>query len=255
MKSIISVLIGVFLVMNVGLSQEKALVDSKVSVLAKGQKDLPLFGVKKMGIGNNMELQLHPLFFFLDPHIGLKKYWGDRGGWHLSSRHTLNYPTLLLKMMSREGTGGVLPNTSVIPQIISTQNEILATQTIGNQFYLAASLGVELAITFGEANFPTIDLPFVYRRTAVYHDHILPYVGVEFGGQLSQKIDFEVILNIYKFINDNAGFTVEDKAVLFWKKSPNFGIKAGVASVLGKYPFGYDFRWIPLLDFVWMVGR
>ena len=255
MKSIISIFISLFLMVHLGFSQEKSLMNSYTSILEKGQKEIPLFGVKKVGIGHDMELQVHPLFFFLDPHIAVKKYWGNQNDWLLASRHTLNYPTLLLKMMSREGTGGVLPKTSVIPQIVSSRNEVSATKTIGDQFYLTALLGVELVVTFGDADFPTIDLPFFYRRTAVYHDHVLPFVGVEFGGHISPKVDFEVVVTGYKMLNEIGGFTVEDKAVLFWKKSSKFGVKAGLASAFGQYPFGYDIRLMPILDFVWMVGK
>ena len=254
MKLKILIFAGLLMMTHLGIAQEKALSNDLSTVLKKGQKEYPLFGVKRIGIGHDMELQVHPLLFFLDPHIGLKKYWGNKNKWHISSRHTLNYPTILLKTISREGTGGVLPKTSVIPQIFSTKNEIQVAKALGDQFRFTAILGLELAATLGDSDFPTIDLPFAYRRTAVYHDHFLPYFGLQLEGDLTPELKYELAFTAYKIMNDTGGFTFEDKVILYWKKSRKFGLKAGLASAFGKYPFGNDIRWMPLVDFVWTVG-
>ncbi len=235
---------------NTAESQSFIWTNSTSEVLPAKAKEIPLFGVKRIGLRNDKELQIHPIFFFLYPHVGLKKQWGNKGDWTIGSYHSIAYPSLLLKSMAREGTGGILPKTSVIPQIITTKNEVFATKMISNQFFVMASLGVELAASFGDADFPTIDFPFAYRRTAVYHDKIVPKLGIAFGGHISAKVDFMIDVNAYKMFSETGGLILENKAFVFWRKSDRFGLKAGFATAFGRYPYGLDFRIMPALDLV-----
>lgn len=255
MKFNILLLLGFLCIANTGQAQYKSWSGETAFVVEKGEKELSLFGAKKLGIGKGMELQAYPILFFLNPHIGLKKYWGDKSNWAISSRHKLTYPSLLLKTISREGTGGVLPKTSIIPHIITTKNELIATKVIGGNFHLTGTLGVELAVTFGDSDFPVIDYPFIYRRTAVYHDKILPYLGLQFEGHINPKFGFQVAFTTFKLINDTGGFVFENKFVLFWEKSPKFGVKLGVVSAFGKYEYGGDAKAIPVLDIVFKWGK
>ena len=48
----------------------------------------------RRGMGNGVELSIHPLVALLSPHLAVKKQWGTDGDWRLASRHSLMYPTL-----------------------------------------------------------------------------------------------------------------------------------------------------------------
>ena len=254
MKSIIVLLSFLFL-SNIAFTQTNLWSDASAQTLKKGRKNWPLLGIKKMGLKNNKELQIQPIFFFLAPNIGLKKYWGNKNGWDIASLHKLHYPSLMLKTIAREGTGGVLPKSSVIPQIIGTKNELIVSKVINEQYFFAARLGVDLALSFGDADFAEIDLPFIYNRTAVYHSNFIPYLGLHLGGTIVPKLDFELAFTALKMTNDTGGFVFEDKAVLFWKLSDKFGIKAGAASAFGRYAYGNDFKLIPVFDVVFGFGK
>ena len=254
MKQLLIIISLFFFAGSFTFAQSDVWSDASASVLKKGRLEWSLLGKKRLGIKNNMELIAQPFFFFISPHIGLKKQWNTHSDFNLASVHRIGYPSILLKIMSREGTGGILPKDSTIPQIITFKNAIIVSKNIKTHYFAAANLGVELALSLGESDFPEIDFPFIYRRTAVYHNQFVPYLGIHLGGQLISKIDFELAFTAYKMTNDIGGLIFEDKAVLFWKKSNKFGVKAGVASVFGKYAYGNDARLIPVIDVVLGFG-
>lgn len=233
-------------------AQQNLWSDASTQTLKKGRLEWPLLGKKRLGIGKNMELSAQPVFFFMAPHIGLKKEWKNKTTFNLATVHKLGYPTILLKMLSREGTGGVLPETSIIPQLLTFKNEVIISKNIGDQYFIATRLGLELAFIFTNGDFPQIDLPFIYNRTAVYNNKFMPYLGVNFGGELLPKLDFEIAATV--FANGTGGFVSEEKIILFWKKSDRFGVKAGVASAYGQYAYGYDFKLIPVIDLIFGFG-
>ena len=79
-------------------------------VLDDGQWELGLYAALRRGMGNDLELSVHPLTAALSPHLAVKKVWRPDGSWRLASRHSLIYPTHLLRFWP-----GRVPGASLSP--------------------------------------------------------------------------------------------------------------------------------------------
>ncbi len=230
--------------------------DRTTRTLAQGRKVCPLFGVKKMGVANNMEWRIQPIFFFISPNIGLKKYWGTtQGGLSFSTVHQLNYPSLYLNIIAREGAGGVLPEDSAIPPIISLRNEFLLGLQ-AQQHFITLRLGIATAFNLGNAekSFPDIDFPFLYNRTLAFNHTPNFYLGINYNKDFLPKLNVEADIAAFLTDTQNSDVVFESQLLLFWKKSDKFGLKAGLAAAHGTYPYGKIFQLLPLVDMVFGFG-
>jgi len=230
--------------------------DRSTNTIKKGRKVWPLFGVKKLGASKNMEWHIQPIFFFVSPNLGLKKNWKrNNNGISISSFHQINYPSIYLKLFSREGAGGVLPLDSKIPPMISLRNEImLGLNKNGNLITLRIGIATIFKLGSAEKNFPDIDYPFLYNRTLAFNNSPNIYLGINFNRDINPKLNLEADFTTYSVGDGNSNFVHESKLVFFWKKSDKFGIKAGAAAAHGQYPFGKVFQMIPVFDVLFGFG-
>lgn len=230
--------------------------DRSTQTLEPKRKVWPLFGVKKMGTRNNMEWRIQPLYFLLSPNLGLKKGWTNNSQrkWRIASLHQLNYPSILLKMLAREGAGGILPENSIIPPIILLRNEVLlGYQNQGN--YLTFRGGLATAFKFGEASFPDIDLPFFYNRMLAFNHTPNVYLGLNYNRDVLTTLNLEADFTAFKVDFSTGAWVFENRVVLFWKPTHKFGLKLGAATAFGEYPYGFDVRVIPVFDIVFGFGK
>jgi len=77
-------------------------------LLPPGRCEIGLFQPIRYGISETKEISFHPLFMFVIPNAKLKLARKDIGIFHLASEHSLSYPTILLNLISRKGTGGII---------------------------------------------------------------------------------------------------------------------------------------------------
>ena len=78
-----------------------------------------------------LEISTHPILFFIKPNFKVKKYLGQKYNFDLAGRFSFDYPSQLLKLIQREGTGGVLsidPTIKKIPHLFIFQSELLSTK-------------------------------------------------------------------------------------------------------------------------------
>ncbi len=237
--------------------QHKIWPDRTTNTLVKGRKVWPLLGVKKRGAGNNMEWQIQPLFFFVSPNLGLKKQWlNHQKGWSFASLHKINYPSIYLNLIAREGAGGVLPKESQIPAMISLRNEfLLGFNTQANFFTLRLGIATTFQLGSAEKNFPDIDIPFLYNRTLSLNNTPNIYFGINFNRDLHPRLNLEADFSAYKVDFDSNDFVYESQLLFLWRKSSKFGIKFGAAAAHGRYPYGSEFMVIPVVDFLFGFGR
>ncbi|NOZ35872.1 MAG: hypothetical protein GXO80_11310, partial [Chlorobi bacterium] len=148
----------IFIISISGISRAQNLKWSNGSadVLEQGRKEIGVFAPFKIGLKNSSELSVHPLLFFVIPNITYKKQWKVTDNYRFASIHTLTYPTLLLKMLSRNGAGGILPATSTIPQLFKLNNSaLISIDKFGQTFTLSA--GIDLCLSAGDSDFPYIE--------------------------------------------------------------------------------------------------
>jgi len=217
--------------------------------------EVGVFGPLRFGLADQLEISAHPLWLFLIPQIAVKKGWTLWQDWHLASRHQLIYPTMLLRALAREGAGGVLPPSSEIPHLLTFQNELWMSRPFGAQNWFTARVGVLASPRVGPSDFPTIELPVVYPRTASYHSDFTAYLSAHW---LREEIrlwgfPFGVQLAATVFALPEAGgrFHLEQDGEILLGTSDRFRASLGYKWIYGEYPFGAMANLLPIFDLQW----
>ncbi len=218
--------------------------------LFKGQKEIGLFQPLRIGIGGNTEIIAHPIAFFVMPNFAVKHRWIS-GKWAVATRHSIHYPTPLLRI----GRGFIQPSTAEIPHIIATDHQILITKRICKPFF-TLKIGIQSSAQFGNsADFQTFDLPIVSPRTANYHDNPTFHWGIDMVARLSPKFEFLVDFDHFITARKDAKLAIESKTMILWRKSHKFSVMGGVKLSYGNYPWNNEFQMIPLVDLVWKIKK
>ncbi len=222
--------------------------DHSVHTLAKGRKEIGLFAPLKYGLKDSLELSVHPIFFFVIPHITVKKYWKSVGSWELGSTHGFAYPNLLYKLISRRGTGGILPENAKIPQLFKFNNSVSLGKSLNQHLDLTFTAGLDLTIALGEGSFPEIEFPIVYPRTYSHNQLITPYLGAHLSGELTGKLQYAYDGTAFFFVRENKGLNLENNLRLQWNASNKLAFRVGLVHSYGTYPFGKMGRLYPYFD-------
>jgi len=221
--------------------------------LPQGRCEIGLFQPIRYGISETKELSLHPIFMFVIPNVKLKLAHQDVGQFHFASEHSINYPTILLNLISREGTGGIISPEFKIPPMISSTNSVLLSRPLGDESWFTAKLGLMIAVKFGDLDKrTTIDLPIVFPRLNVfYNDYGFRY-GCELSGNIWKNLNYQVDVDLFHFPGANEKLAMEHKGLLLWNKSKRFQMCLGYELTYGEYPFGTQWHLLlPLIDFQW----
>jgi hypothetical protein len=226
-------------------------------LLPKGQWEIGIFQPLRFGWSESLELSTHPLLFFLLPNLAVKWAHGHSGDFTFTSRHAIYYPTILLRALSREGTGGIISPEFEIPHLLALGNELLVSRAVSSRLMANAKLGFKLGLKSGAFDKrTTIDLPLVYPRLLVfYHDYQF-ISGVDFSGWIWGR--WYYLADVDWFYTPTADFKsgVEHKLMLRWKRNSRFQINFGYKLVYGEYPFGTQWHFLgPLFDGQWTWGK
>ncbi len=221
------------------------------SITPKGATTIGVFAPLRYGLSNRLEFETSPLLDIVAPNIALKRAWGEMAGFQIASRHKLFYPTGLLKVLSREGTGGVLPYNTRVPHIISLTAEILGSRMLSDELMLSLKAGVEFAKTFGRSNLATIDFPLAYTRTAAYYGSGVIRLGADLDGKLGSSFAWNLDMDIFIIPDDTFSGAFEGGAMLAWLATDEFAVMVGTKLVYGNYPFGWQANLLPLFDLIW----
>ncbi|MBA2662086.1 MAG: hypothetical protein H0U74_07295 [Bradymonadaceae bacterium] len=224
--------------------------------LPEGRFELGLFGPLRYGLSERVELSAYPLYFFVIPNISAKYALMASGPFQVATRHSLVYPTLLLGLVSREGTGGILQPTTNAPHILALTNEALITRALGANHSTTLKLGISVAPRFGGGDAPgteleTIDLPLIYARTAAYHSFATARAGIAFAGKIAGPFAYTVDADYFFMPEMDGSFAFEHATMLSWHASDDFLVQAGYTLVFGEYPFGTQLHVLPMIDLKW----
>jgi len=249
MKSKIFILILFFAAQSL-FAQNVQWSDNSARTVEKSHKEIGIFSPFTMGLTESLELSVHPIWFFMTPHIHIKKYWTEISSFHISSLHRLSYETPILKMLSKNGTGGVLPPTREIPQFIKLNNALLIGKSYKEQ-YITLQLGVDFAYGFGNSTMPDIEYFLVYPRTYALNHLYTPYVALDVTGTLYKKIDYNYHTDNFFLTGENVGFITEQAFQLIWRKSEKFNVRIGAIYTIGDFPYGKGNKILPTIDCLW----
>jgi len=111
-------------------------------------------------------------------------------------------------------------------------------------------IGFSVALIVGNSDFPTIDMPFVYNRTSIYHENVMFNIGLDIRGNISPK--FEYLVDIDKFIMEKeyCEYSYEHKILIIWKLNRRFALSGGYKLCYSDYPskLQKSTNIIPLID-------
>ena len=220
-------------------------------VLDEGEWEVGVYAPLRRGMGNGVELSIHPLVALLSPHLALKKAWSTDGAWVVASRHSLMYPTPLLRTFAREGTGGIIVADAEIPPTLASDHRFIATTGVGDATDLSLSARVMVGAGLGEGDWPSIDMPLSYTRTAAYRDHVATAAGVQLDGGLVGPLFYRLDVDGWWLPNSDAAWATEVKTTVHWRPSDGFNAHIGATAVVGEYPYGNNWHVLPAFDLIW----
>ena len=222
--------------------------------LEDGQRQMGIFQPRIYGMKNNVEISTHPLLFIVKPNVKIKKYHGEIKGLALASRYSFDYPTLFLKLLQRDGIGGILaddPDIGKIPQLFVFQGEWLMTKRFSN-YNITGKVGMSICPGCEIDMRHLADYPLIYPRMALYHYGIAANSGLDWDVEYSEKITVKTDIDLL-FIPEEKIF-MENKLLLTYQLSDKYALSGGYKLTHGFYPFSPNQgRWdiFPILDLNW----
>lgn len=231
--------------------------------LPKGRFEFGLFQPLRYGQTENLEWSTHPILFIKVPNVKVKIAYSNFSGWEMASRHSVVYPTPLLRLLRVKGfgiealaemdVGGIIsddPTIPPIPHMISFRHEILLSQSFGPSTLITGKGGFCLALRGGKIDKrTTVDLPVVFPRLGVYYSGYGVNGGVDILRKATKRIEMLVDADILFLPGfDEGSFAFEHKGLIIWNKSSRFQLSLGYKLVYGEYPFGTQWHLLPLFD-------
>jgi len=219
-------------------------------LLPHGAWEIGVFEPARYGFRDYLEVEAHPLLFFVIPNFGIKWDHGYVGDLKIASRHTLLYPSILLNLLARKGTGGIISPEFHIPPMVEFYHEFLASAPIVGSTLLTGKVGVSLAKRMGAIDErSTIDLPLVYPRLAVFYHGFGLRGGIDLEGNLISHLRFLVDADLFFIPGVEFGRALESKALLYWHAGGSTRLCLGAKVTYGEYPFGNQWHLLlPLVD-------
>lgn len=205
----------------------------------------------RYGISHKIEFTTNVLQNIAVPNAGVKVQIADIKGLRMASEHGLQYNTLLFKLLSRKGTGGILSPQFSYPNMFSTYHTFIVTKQVFDTSYLSIRVGFFTGIRDGYLNpLSTVDFPIIYPRTSHLFNKCTLRLGADVRGKIirtwSYLFDFQFFLLPVKQQN----FFMENTGAIMCNWGKNFRFKAGYKLCYGSYPFGKQWHLFPSVDIV-----
>jgi hypothetical protein len=221
----------------------------RADTLPQGRWEVGVFSPLRYGLTDDLELSTHPLAFFVVPNVSAKYSWNESKPWRLSTRHGIHYPTPLLRMVAREGAGGILPANTDVPHIIGITNEIVATTTVPLfRRWFSVRLGFTVAPDIGEETLPAMEFPIVFPRTAAYGNFGTGHAGISLEGEIGGPFYYFLDTTMFIIPGYEGAFAFENTLQLSWRPGEKFMLTAGGRGIYGGYPYGERIHVVPMVD-------
>ncbi|HID40307.1 MAG TPA: hypothetical protein EYP36_12450 [Calditrichaeota bacterium] len=214
--------------------------------LPHGRFEIGFFQPLRFGLKDNLELSVQPLLFFVMPNATVK--WGQSKD--VATRHSFYYPTQLLRMASKEGTGGLISPEFDIPHMFALRNDVLYTKRFFDNQFFTMMAGLEFAVRFGSLDErTTIDFPWVYNRLAVFYNDFGIRLGLDWYGKISGDWWFRLNGELFYYSGNNQAKAFEHNGKIYWRHKGKWEVSAGYNIIYGEYPYGSEWNWfVPIID-------
>ncbi len=221
--------------------------------LPAGRMEVGVFQPLRYGVTSTLEFSIHPLVAFLMPNLSIKWSHLSTKGFHVSTQHSLYYPTPLLRTVAKEGTGGLISPEFSIPNMVAVTTEVLASKMIASGHLLTGKLGCSLAAKSADLDSrTTIDLPLIFPRMSVFYHGYSLRGGANLQGKMFRRWHYRMDAEFFFTPKAEESFAFEHLGLLSWRKSDRFQSCLGYKLTYGEYPFGSQWHLLaPLIDLQW----
>lgn len=222
----------------------------------RGRLEVGVFSPLRWAVRDRLEVSLHPVAFFVVPNVDVKIGWGEPRGVALASVHGLSYPTPLMRLLSREGTGGILPADVTFPHVVSTSQHLVASIPIRSHL-LTGRLGGRLAWNVTEFDGPRfwseVEWHFVWPRAAAWYTGWSLDGGLSAQGPVAGRFRYRADVDLFLMPGLDGDRAVEWRLLLEWRPSRRFRLAGGAAFSWAVFPYGDRMLWppFPMLDATW----
>ena len=216
--------------------------------LPKGRMEAGLGTPWSWGLNARTEISSYVLYDALVPGAGIKRLWLAGPRMYLASMHSVYSPTPLLNLLSREGTGGIIPPDNKIPFFLASGNYVLMTLPFHERHAATLRLGGKLCGSMGENTLETIDYFMVYARSAAWHTGYSFDAGIDLRGTAWRGFHYRFAGDFFLMPGMKGAWETEQTGLISWRWHERLAISAGARYVAGAFPFGVDWMIFPLAD-------
>jgi hypothetical protein len=226
--------------------------------LPAGHRAFGVFAPLRWGLTDSVELATHPLWDFVAPGLDVKVGWTELEGFELASEHGISYPTPLMRLLSRSGTGGIVPADVKYPHIIATSHHLLVTRDLGGPLVTLRAggrLAKNLTAWDGPRFWSEVEWHFVRPRTAAWFTGWSVDAGLAVEGPVRAGFGYRVELDGYLMPGLRGDKAAEWAALATWRRGDSLQVRAGLLWSYCEFPYGSRVSVpLPLLDVVWALG-
>lgn len=223
--------------------------------LAEGRMSVGVFAPLRWGVTDRTELSLHPLLALVAPHLDATFAWGDLAGVEVASRHGVLYPTPLMRLLSREGTGGIVPHDVTFPHVVSTNHHLLLTRPLGAQLLTLRAggrLAARLSRWDGPRSWSEVEWHLVRPRSAAWYTGWSVDGGLAAEGPLWRGLGYQAALDGWLMPGLRGDRALEWSLLATWRPGPALLVRAGAMWSWCELPYGSRTSVaLPLLDVAW----
>jgi hypothetical protein len=225
-------------------------------LVAPGRMELGVFAPLRWGVAERLELSVHPLWMFVAPNAALRVGWGRLGGLEWASEHSLLYPTPLMRLLSREGTGGIVPSDVTYPHLLASGQHLLVTRQLPGEHLLSARLGGTLAWNLTRFDGPRfwsqVEWHYAWPRTAAWINGWNLDGGLAAQGPVWRGFGYRATLDLFLMPGMKGDRAAEWSVVATWRPRPGLELHAGATWSWARFPYGTRTSVaLPLVDAVW----
>ncbi len=221
---------------------ERPWLSGTAATLPAGRVEMGLFQPLRIGVSDMLEIDVPPLIALVAPQVTARLGWTDC--W--ATEITVGYPTPLLNLLSREGTGGIFPADTEVPNILTITATGLFTMKPHRHHWITLAGTVYTAGVSGESTLPILELPLLYPRTAAWEYGAVFRVGIDIDGILWRRWTYNVDADLFVIPDSDVWSHIEQSTTIGC-------LEAGYKLSWGEYPFGDALHIFPIFDAVFRL--
>jgi hypothetical protein len=224
-------------------------------VLPLGRVEIGIFAPVRYGLTDRIELSTHPLWFFVAPNVTAKVAWGQPGGFEIASSHALLYPTPLMRILAREGTGGIVPPDVRYPHIVATAHQLLVTRELDGHMVTARGglrLAKNLTAWDGPRFWSQVEWHLAWPRMAAWFTGWSVEGGLAAQGPLWRAVGYQLDVGAFLMPGMEGDRAVEWSGLLTLRPRPGLQLRGGAKWSWAEFPYGSRLSVpFPIFDVLW----